>query len=212
MGNAYHKPEKQGNSPYTRSGLPPPAILKKSGKDAPSHRFNDPMSLELHMADERVRTAGLTPAEREWRHKYLKDQHLHPDEPIHVDAVHRQLNPIRRLYRAPWDRLYQHFLRPTFGVYHGTALRITLPKLFATYLGLQIAYYYWKYEAKDWTHLRGIETAVKKPTIYKEREIEEAHPGLIDLSSTDPAKYRYFGPSFDKRTALVDVGTTSRPW
>uniref|UniRef100_A0A914S2B2 NADH dehydrogenase [ubiquinone] 1 beta subcomplex subunit 6 n=1 Tax=Parascaris equorum TaxID=6256 RepID=A0A914S2B2_PAREQ len=38
-----------------------------SGSDAPSHRINDPMSLELHMADERVRAAGLSPAEREWR-------------------------------------------------------------------------------------------------------------------------------------------------
>lgn len=42
-------------------------VLLQSGSDAPSHRINDPMSLELHMADERVRAAGLSPAEREWR-------------------------------------------------------------------------------------------------------------------------------------------------
>ena len=40
------------------------------------------------------------------------DQHLHPDEPIKVDAVHRHLNPIRRLYRAPWDYLYRAVLEP----------------------------------------------------------------------------------------------------
>lgn len=45
---------------------------------------------------------------------YLKDQNLHPDEPIHVDAVHRQLNPIRLIYRWPFDKLYLHFLQPTF--------------------------------------------------------------------------------------------------
>lgn len=46
--------------------------------------------------------------------KWVKDQMLHPDEPVHVDAVHRQLNPIRKLYRYPWDTLYQRFLQPTF--------------------------------------------------------------------------------------------------
>lgn len=67
MGNLYDKPERIGNSPFTRSGVPPPKIVKKSGSDAPSHRIHDPMSLELHMADERVRTRGLSNAEREWR-------------------------------------------------------------------------------------------------------------------------------------------------
>lgn len=67
MGNLYVKPAKQGNNPYTRSGLPPPKLLKKSGSDAPSHKIHDPMSLEMHMADERTRTAGLSDAEREWR-------------------------------------------------------------------------------------------------------------------------------------------------
>ena len=67
MGNFYVKPPRQGNSPYTRSGLPPPPLAKKSGSDKPNHRINDPMSLELHMGSERVRTAGLSDAEREWR-------------------------------------------------------------------------------------------------------------------------------------------------
>lgn len=67
MGNLYVKPPKLGYNPYTRSGLPPPKLLKKSGSDAPSHKINDPMSLEMHMVDERTRTAGLSDAEREWR-------------------------------------------------------------------------------------------------------------------------------------------------
>lgn len=46
--------------------------------------------------------------------KWLKDQQLHPDEPIQVDAVYRQLNPLRVLYRTPWDKLYMHYLQPTF--------------------------------------------------------------------------------------------------
>ncbi|KIH64258.1 hypothetical protein ANCDUO_05433 [Ancylostoma duodenale] len=189
MGNQYVKPPREGNSPYTRSGIPPPAILKKSGSDKPSHRLNDPMSLELHMADERVRAAGLSPAEREWRMKWIKDQHLHPDEPIVVDAVHRQLNPIRVLYRWPWDKFYLHCLKPTFGVYYGTAIRVTVPKLFMAFVALETMYYYWKYEVKDWQHLRGIETMPLKEVIVNEKEIEEKYPGLKAKALVDPAKH-----------------------
>ena len=38
-----------------------PVMLKKSGSDAPIHRIHDPMSLEMHMADERVRAAVSRP-------------------------------------------------------------------------------------------------------------------------------------------------------
>ncbi|KJH46764.1 hypothetical protein DICVIV_07180 [Dictyocaulus viviparus] len=209
MGNLYVKPPRLGNSPYTRSGLPPPPILKKSGSDKPIHRFNDPMSLELHMADERVRAAGLSPAEREWREKWVKDQVLHPDEPIVVDAVHRQLNPIRILYRWPWDKLYLHFLKPTFGVYYGTAIRVVVPKLFMFFFALETIYYYWKYEVKDWQHLRGIETMPLKEIIVNEKEIEKNYPGLIKHAMVDPVKDRYFTPTFNKRTSYLDVGAPS---
>lgn len=212
MGNQYVKPERLGNSPYTRSGLPPPPLAKKSGSDKPSHRINDPMSLELHMADERVRAAGLTPAEREWRAKWLHDQNLHPDEPIVVDAVHRQLNPIRTLYRYPWDKLYIHWLKPTFGVYYGTAARVTIPKVLIAFTVIQAAYYYWKYEVKDWAHLRGIETMPQKETVWNGAQIEQRYPGLQEKGLSNPAKYDYYTPTFEKRTALLDVGSTSRPW
>ncbi|PIO63917.1 hypothetical protein TELCIR_14471 [Teladorsagia circumcincta] len=170
------------------------------------------MSLELHMADERVRAAGLSPAEREWRMKWLKDQHLHPDEPIVVDAVHRQLNPLRVIYRWPWDKLYLHFLKPTFGVYYGTAIRVTVPKMFMAFLVLETMYYYWKYEVRDWQHLRGIETSPLKEIITNEKEIEEKYPGLIKKALVDPAKHKYYTPTFDKRTSYLDVGVTQRPW
>uniref|UniRef100_A0A0N4ZT90 NADH dehydrogenase [ubiquinone] 1 beta subcomplex subunit 6 n=1 Tax=Parastrongyloides trichosuri TaxID=131310 RepID=A0A0N4ZT90_PARTI len=212
MGNFYHKPAKQGDSPFTRSGLPPPVIAKKSNSDLPGHRIHDPMSLELHMADERVRSAGLTPAEREWRKKWVQDQHLHPDEPIHVEAVHRQLNPVRILYRLPLDTLYKRFLVPSLGVYNATAVRAFTPKFLMMLLGIEIAYYYWKYEAKDWSRLRGIETSPIRSALEKKVEIESNYPGLLETGSNDPAKYRYFSPSFDKREALHDIGAPTRPW
>uniref|UniRef100_A0A0N5BNU6 NADH dehydrogenase [ubiquinone] 1 beta subcomplex subunit 6 n=1 Tax=Strongyloides papillosus TaxID=174720 RepID=A0A0N5BNU6_STREA len=212
MGNSHHKPPKQGDSPFTRSGLAPPEITKKSGSDLPSHRINDPMSLELHMADERVRSSGLTPAEREWRKKWVLDQNLHPDEPIHVEAVHRQLNPVRVLYRLPLDTLYKRYLVPTMGVYKATVVRSFLPKVLMIFVGLEVAYYYWKYETKDWSRLRGFETSPLKPISPKRAEIDAEHPGLLELASNDPAKYRYFSPSFDKREALHNIGNPTRPW
>ncbi|CAJ0558625.1 unnamed protein product, partial [Mesorhabditis spiculigera] len=209
MGNQYVKPHREGNSPYTRSGVPPP---KLGLPDKPVHRGGNPMSLEMHMADERVRARGLTPAEREWRHKWVVDQNLHADEPIAVDAVHRQLNPIRRLYRWPLDKLYLHFLKPTFGVYYGTAIRVVAPKFIFAFLGFQAIYYYWKYEARDWAHLRGVEHSPEKPVLLRGAEIEKKYPGLQSKALSDPSKYDYLSPSYEKRTALLDVGTTPRPW
>ena len=209
MGNHYSAPDRVGKSPYTRSGLAPPAILKKSGSDKPSHRLNDPMSLELHMADERVRASGLSAAEREWRGKWIADQHLHADEPILVDAVHRQLNPIRRVYRAPFDWLYLHFFKPTFGTYYGTALRVTIPKVAIAFVSFQAIYYYWKYEAKDWAHLRGIETMPQKEILAHRDRLDGS---LIEKGLANPAKHDYYPPSFERRTANLDIGESRRPW
>ncbi|KHJ77205.1 hypothetical protein OESDEN_23175 [Oesophagostomum dentatum] len=73
-------------------------------------------------------------------------------------------------------------------------------------------YYYWKYEVKDWQHLRGIETMPQKEIIANEKEIEAKYPGLKEKALDHPAKYRYHTPTFDKRTAYLDVGSTQRPW
>jgi hypothetical protein len=210
MGNFYSPPKREGNSPFTRTGLPPVKLNQTS--DHPNHRYSDPMSLELHMADERVRTAGLSDAERQWRRKWVKDQHLHPDEPIHVDAVHRQLNPIRILYRWPWDKLYIHFLRPTFGVFYGTMIRQGVPKFLMVFVGLQGLYYMYKYEGKDWERLKGMDSYTVPRVIDKEAEIKEKHPGVWERGFDDPTKSRFLHRSFDKRTAYLDLGPPSRPW
>uniref|UniRef100_A0A0N5AFD7 NADH dehydrogenase [ubiquinone] 1 beta subcomplex subunit 6 n=1 Tax=Syphacia muris TaxID=451379 RepID=A0A0N5AFD7_9BILA len=212
MGNQYHKPARVGDYPYTRTGLPPPPTVKKAGSDAPFHKIHDAMSLELHMGDERVRASGLTPAEKEWRIKWVKDQRLHPDEPIHVDAVYRQLNPIRRIYRWPLDKLYVHYLRPTFGPYKAAIIRVLTPKILMIAFGAELLYYYLKYEARDWEHIRGPEWLNYKHIVTRKKEIQEIDPNLLELGIADPAKDRYYSPSWDKRTAYLDVGETSRPW
>ncbi|KAI6197062.1 NADH dehydrogenase [Aphelenchoides besseyi] len=210
MGNLYSQPEKKGNSPFTRSGVPPPPTSHMS--DKPHHRVHDPMSLEMHMADQRMRTAGMSDAEREWRHKWLKDQHLHPDEPIHVDAVHRQLNPIRILYRYPLDTLYRRFLQPTFGTYYGSVIRILTPKLIFSLLVIETLYYQTKYNSRGWQQLKGTGTEPIKRVYDSEIEIRKEHPGLFESGIHDPAKYRYFTPDWIKRSSHLELGETARPY
>lgn len=48
--------------------------------------------------------------------------------------------------------------------------------------------------------------------LFRFQEIEEKYPGLLELGIADPAKDRYFSPSWDKRTSYLDVGETQRPW
>ncbi|KAL3078946.1 hypothetical protein niasHS_014728 [Heterodera schachtii] len=211
MGNYYSPPKRVGQNPFTRSGAPPPKLVIRKDKDMPMHRVNDPMSLQLHMADERVRTAGLSKAEREWREKWVHDQSMHPDEPIHVDAVHRQLNPIRVLYRWPMDKLYKHFLRPTFGNYWATIIRVYVPKFFWFFLTFEFFYYVWKYESKSWQKRIGFSTT-NRPERYalvKDHDEETLKLGLTDYSRSD-----YFDKEFYQRikTANIDFGPPKRPW
>lgn len=64
---------------------------------------------------ERARLAGrgMTDAERKMRAQWVKDQHLAANEPVYVPAMEKELmNPIRRFYRWPLDRLFQR-IQPT---------------------------------------------------------------------------------------------------
>jgi len=61
---------------------------------------------------ERERLHGMTNEERLWRAQYLKDQILSNTEPRYVPEYwEARLNPIRKFYRYPLDRL-QDFLIP----------------------------------------------------------------------------------------------------
>lgn len=71
-----------------------------------------PMGIAGRMVRERERLLGMSTEERAWRAQWLKDQHLAPNEPVHVPEYWRErYNPIRRFYRAPLDKLY-NVLKP----------------------------------------------------------------------------------------------------
>lgn len=65
------------------------------------------MAIAGRMVRERERLYGMTDEERAWRKQFLKDQILSEKEPVYVTEYWKQrTNPIRRLYKAPLDALY----------------------------------------------------------------------------------------------------------
>lgn len=64
------------------------------------------MTIAGRMVRERERLVGMTDEERAWRKQWLKDQVLSPNEPRRVPELDAEfLNPIRRFYRAPLDKV-----------------------------------------------------------------------------------------------------------
>lgn len=71
-----------------------------------------PIDLEGRHRFVRQRLTNMNDEERAFRRKFLHDQHLSPDEPVHVPEMYEQLyNPIRRAFRAPMN-VFQSFLTP----------------------------------------------------------------------------------------------------
>jgi len=166
----------------------------------------------MHLNEIRNR-ANMTPPEREWRKKWVLDQKLHPDEPIHVQAVYRQLNPIRRFYRYPWDKLYEVVLEPRFGTYTAQYIRAFVPKFLMFYVAVVGAWYHLKYEHMDWQYNRGFFARALPEGYVRKDEIDKDHPGLFDLAM-QPEKDAedYVRSKFKQRTAELNLGSPTRPW
>lgn len=49
----------------------------------------------------------------------------------------------------------------------------------------------------------------QKDILIRRHEME---PALLDKGLANPDKYGYISPTFEKRTAILDVGETKRPW
>jgi NADH dehydrogenase (ubiquinone) 1 beta subcomplex subunit 6 len=70
-----------------------------------------PFSIEP-LPRERSRLSTLMTDEmRTLRKQWILDQHLAPNEPVHVPEA-KPLNPIRRFYRAPADFIFMKALKP----------------------------------------------------------------------------------------------------
>jgi hypothetical protein len=51
-----------------------------------------------------------------------------------------------------------------------------------------------------------------KPQVDDIHQLKKDHPELVEKAYTDPEKYRYFVPAWERRTANFDVGQTTRPF
>lgn len=73
-----------------------------------------PFQIEGRFASERERLGpDFAEIDRQWRIKWIQDQHLHPSEPRYVPEWEREFfNPIRRMYRAPLTWVETKILAP----------------------------------------------------------------------------------------------------
>jgi hypothetical protein len=63
------------------------------------------------MARERERLLGMSDKERAWRHQWIKDQELSPNEPKYVPEYYKErYNPIRRAYKMPLDIAFKQLI------------------------------------------------------------------------------------------------------
>lgn len=70
-----------------------------------------PMWLEGREAYMVERMRGMTPERRAHRKQFLNDQVLSAREPVYVPELYYELNnPIRRFYKAPYDKLFNYLL------------------------------------------------------------------------------------------------------
>jgi hypothetical protein len=71
-------------------------------------------TIKSRFSNERDRLGpDFTETERQWRIKWYRDQHLHPNEPVKEaqEALEKELlNPIRRFYRIPFDWIEKNVL------------------------------------------------------------------------------------------------------
>ncbi|KRX20474.1 X-ray repair cross-complementing protein 5 [Trichinella nelsoni] len=179
----------------------------ESSSDAPSHIPSNPMNLELHMKDERSRVVGLTPEEIEWRKKWVLDQKLHPDEPVYVESAMMHLNPIRRLYRYPWDSLERKVLIPALGLKKGHFVRIVVPKIFIGMLTTLCIYYHVKYNKPNWMNRIRSYHHFPRSFIRNQDLIERDYPGLLDKAFPIPKEPKdFYDLNFSRRVTHLDVG------
>jgi len=115
---------------------------------------------------EKVRLDGMTPEQREWRKKWLKDQTLSPREPILIPKDHPDLmNPIRRFYRKPLDVLFFKVL-PIKNKDLAMALRYYTGKLLLGIYGAYATYYYFKYNTSSWESHSGWRVIKSRTAVY----------------------------------------------
>jgi NADH dehydrogenase (ubiquinone) 1 beta subcomplex subunit 6 len=114
------------------------------------------MNIGGRLIYEKERLHGMTPEEREWRRKWLRDQELTPREPVQPKYYEKDLmNPIRRFYRKPLDVVFFNILEPVIGTTSATVGRVLTGKFLMGLTFVYLTYYYFKYNTNNWERTGG---------------------------------------------------------
>ncbi|XP_053203256.1 uncharacterized protein LOC128387958 [Panonychus citri] len=157
---------------------------------------NMPMSIQSKFQWERQRLSeDFNQKWRNWRAQWIKDQTLHPAEPLHVKALeHEFYNPIRRAMRVPLN-LFELQVAKITGPARANIIRRCTAVGIATYVTGLWLYYLFKYRQRTWED----SSRSGWPMIWTARE--RVLPG-------DPA-YPNVGIKFEKQE-FADLGFSSR--
>jgi len=184
----------------------------KDMPEPPVHFQKNAVNLELHLGDPRQRLAGMTPAERDWRKKFMLDQHLSADEPRYVPAIWGNFNPFRRIYRIPWDTLEKRVLIPSLGFTYGHYLRVYIPKMIIFSIGFMWFFYHLKYHHPYWFDRTRTSMMRENLPLVHEKEIREKYPGLIEKGFRNfQDKQDFYNLSFKQRYTHLQLDPPLRP-
>ncbi|KAF2362057.1 NADH dehydrogenase 1 beta subcomplex subunit 6 [Trinorchestia longiramus] len=144
--------------------------------------------IEGPLGNERYRLAvGMTDEDRAYRRQWLKDQILAESEPIEVPGYYEaRFNPIRRAIMWPLNQAFAPLYKK-MGEKEAFFIRYMTGKAFmGLWLGMGI-YYYFKYNAYDWTSPSGWK-------VYRSRSrVLPGQPGYGEPSKREPSDYADFG-------------------
>lgn len=179
-------------------------------KTSPSKWVSSPTAFDKLPAHEKPFTINPFPNERQRlpfkmteedrlrRKNYLHSQELTDREPMNVPELERMIyNPIRRLYRAPMDRLF-NLLGPVIGEHRVRANRVVLPKIFMVYLSGCFLWYQFKYNKPSWEQQGGFKMVKTQGILLPEDQKPEqmknydyADKGFQSRSVFKGDKYAY---------------------
>lgn len=116
----------------------------------------------------------MTDEDRLRRKKFLHSQELTDREPMNIPELERMIyNPIRRLYRAPADKLF-NALAPVIGEQRVRPFRVLVPKLAMIYLSGCFLWYQFKYNKTTWEQKGGFTMIETQGVILPGEKIPEA--------------------------------------
>jgi len=151
------------------------------------------MNISGRLIYEKERLHGMTPEERAWRAKWLRDQELTPREPAPYKYYDKDLmNPIRRFYRKPLDLVFFNLLEPAIGTTNALVGRVYTGKFLMALWFVMGTYYYFKYNTNNWERVGGWRVVQSRVRVLPG---DADYPSLKTKTQGAEFAHRYFPDS-----------------